>query len=92
MLHLIADACRERGLDHLLLTGQTRDRQELVDQFFKRVHPIPYQPELWHGSERHRRRQPNPPRLRRSSGRDQLHDCVYCTIGPVYRLLTSGHR
>jgi SNF2 family DNA or RNA helicase len=33
MLALIADALRERGVEYLTLTGATRDRQKVVDQF-----------------------------------------------------------
>jgi SNF2 family DNA or RNA helicase len=40
MLALIEDALRERGIDYLLLTGATRDRETLVDRFQREEVPL----------------------------------------------------
>ena len=40
MLALIEEALRERGIDYLLLTGATRDRETLVDRFQREEVPL----------------------------------------------------
>jgi SNF2 family DNA or RNA helicase len=40
MLALIEEALRERGIDYLLLTGATQDRESLVDRFQREEVPL----------------------------------------------------